>query len=142
MADAMIHDYFVKDAMIQVLSHTGQQLKVKLFVNNFVPVRADDATAFTEASFPGYSAFLWPHLPITLDGSSRGVVTPALATFGAPTSGSPVDIYGWFATYVPVPIGVDYLFASFLFTGGPVAFAVGDPDLSFGVALRDFDVHP
>jgi hypothetical protein len=141
MAFGLIFNRAVKQALKLLTAYAGNDLKVDLFTNAHDPARADTLSDYTLASYPGYSQFDWETEPITVDGSNRGVTVPALATFSAPTSGSPVDVYGWIVQYwdgfdgAYSPLGAD------TFSGGPVTLTVGDPNLVFGLVTRDFDAH-
>ena len=103
---------------------TSQDLVLRLFKNNYVPVDASTEANFTEADFTGYAA-------VTLTGASWTVTpnAPTLCTYAQQTftctvaPGSPMPIYGYYLTQFTS----GKLMWAEVFTGGPYTITyVGD----------------
>jgi len=138
MPDAIIHDFAVKDALLELVNVLAT-IQVDLFTNNLTPDRSDDTPAFTFAAFPGYARYEWPILPITISPPHVGKGTPGVAVFDAPSSGSPVDIYGFLVSYQDRATGNRHALMSARFSDAPRSFAVGDPPMTFNLFLTDED---
>lgn len=141
MAFGIIFDEPVKFALRLLLANQGNVLHVDLFTNDHEIDRADVLADYILAAYPGYVQLNWDAETVTLDSQHRGVAVPKLAIFSAPTSGAVVNVYGFLVQYFNVASGTYKPLFADRFTDPPITLAVADPDLTFGLAFRDFDAH-
>jgi hypothetical protein len=140
MASIVITDLALQEALIGLLSRGGQQLNVRLYVNNVLPDRANSSPAqFTEATYPGYAPSPWVYTPVTVDASHRGQLAAATPVFSPPSSGADVSVYGWFVTYLGLQDALAHVLVASPFTSPPRVLTVGGPALSLNISFSDFD---
>lgn len=105
-------------------------VKVRLFTNNVTPGPTTVLSDFTEASYPGYVEVSWLLAQPPIVAPDNKARMPAFAaSFVAPTSGSPVDIYGAMLAYQDIT-STFRLMMSRLFPGGPITLSVGDEPIT------------
>lgn len=114
-----------QEALARMLnkSATGDVV-LRLFKNNYTPVKGATVASFTEADFTGYAAK-------TLTGASWSITSanPAVASYAKQTftcsGGAAQSVYGY---YVTNGAGTKVLWAE-LFTDGPYAIDPTDHDI-------------
>lgn len=114
-------------------------VEVRLFTNNITPVPATVLADLTEASYPGYAGFTWTlGTPFLVPPDDKAFVPSAVATFGCPTSGGDVNVYGIYVRFYLVTWTLLY---SQRFAGAPLVFEEGADPKSFVCQLDFFDPH-
>ena len=111
----------------------------KLFVNNLTPNRDTLTGAFTEASYPGYTAQVFSPTSISPDVNQQ-TIGNQVVTFPAPTSGSPVSVYGWWVEYTVSIFGLNMILAA-RFDSAPITLTVGGPALVLVIDLNALDFN-
>lgn len=112
-------------------------LVLRLFRNDYVPVKSSLVTDMQEANFPGYAQInlnAWG--PVGPDANNDALVEETSRTFGCTGSGTPNTIYGY---YVVEPVSGVMLWAE-RSTAPPVAMDAGGKSyiVKPRVQLRNF----
>jgi hypothetical protein len=136
MSDMIITDRALKDAL-DAFSGNYFDIVAHLYTNNLTLTRAVDWSDFTIASYPGYVGYLWSTGPATIVEPNVGGWSTAAVSWAAPTSGSPVNIYGFLIRYQRA--GGDHVMLAARFGDAPRAFAVGDPPMTLNAMFTDQD---
>lgn len=79
-----------------VNKNTPDDLKLRLFENNYTPVEASVVGDFTEATFSGYAAITLTGASWTLTTADPAVADYAQQTFTASAAGN--SVYGYYVT--------------------------------------------
>jgi hypothetical protein len=138
MPDPVIPSEVLEGVLKNYVLAGSDSVTVGLFTNNFTPDKNTVLADFIEAAYSGYSPCDVDFAPALADGNEWHM-TPGHATFAAPSTGSPVDLYGIFVEWTP-PFGEDPLLFSMRFDTAPLSLAPGDLPLAVFVDLRDLDV--
>lgn len=96
---AIVLTYGHEEDMLTAKKAVLNTYTLRLFKNNYTPVRGMSAGDFTEANFPGYAAqALNDFGAVGTNGLGKAETDSGIHTFLCTGSGTPNDIYGWYAT--------------------------------------------
>jgi hypothetical protein len=132
---------YARQQALYLLQEYQPGVTVHLFDNNYTVVPATVLADVTEASYPGYAAINWiPGLP-SIVSPNIAQWAPQAFLFPSPSSGSPVDIYGFYVTFQSRYAGGDKLMQGARFLGAPLTLTVGGGGLFFTILNQDYDIN-
>lgn len=134
MAVAVIPNEGEKAIMKAWMDNAGP--KVRLFIDDITPDPDTVAGDLTQPSYDPYAQQDYdPGDPVT-DGAGKAAFAPVSKTFPGPTSGGPVDVYGW---CVMQTVGGEKLIIAQRFADAPRTLVDGDDQLNVIITFKGWD---